>query len=578
MGALSMGFLKPSAPEFDTAAWPALPYPERLRLMCHTWAMQGFGAPLIAYGFYVVKLVLFVGGFVVFARFTDGVDSLGGIGAWWARPQVFAKAVLWCLVYEAMGLGCGSGPLTGRYSPPVTAGRAFLRVGGVRLPPWPRLPLTGGSRRNALDVALYGALLALTLRALLAGDPLASRWIVSPIIVVMVLAGLRDRTVFLAGRSEHYLLAAFVLLFPSQLFAGEQAVQAGLWFWAATSKLNHHFPNVIAVMLSNNPFFRSRRLRRWLYRDFPDDLRGSRWAAWVAHGATVLEYAAPLVLVFAPSGPVRVAALVAIVAFHTIILTSFPLGVPLEWNLFFIYSALVLFGAHGDVRIWHLSNPVLITVLVICLVAIPAYGNVRPDRVSFLPAMRYYAGNWAIGTWLMRPGCLDRIEDTLRCAAATPAHQLEGLGDDTDVPQALGRGQAFRAMHLHGRALAALVPLGASGMLDDSAYPDPTAQLAPDELEVLDGEMVAGMVLGWNFGDGHLHDERFLEILQEACGFAPGDVRAVMIEGQALGSPTMAWRIVDAASGTVASGNLVAADLLDHQPWEANGLALHAEA
>ena len=51
-----------------------------------------------------------------------------------------------------------------------------------------------------------------------------------------------------------------------------------------------------------------------------------------------------------------------------------------------------------------------------------------------------------------------------------------------------------------------------------------------------------------------------------------------MIEGQALGSPTMAWRIVDAASGTVASGNLVAADLLDHQPWEANGLALHAEA
>lgn len=115
-------------------------------------------------------------------------------------------------------------------------------------------------------------------------------------------------------------------------------------------------------------------------------------------------------------------------------------------------------------------------------------------------------------------------------------------------------------------------------MLDDSAYPDPTAQLAPDELEVLDGEMVAGMVLGWNFGDGHLHDERFLTILQEACGFAPGDVRAVMIEGQALGSPTMAWRIVDAASGTVASGDLVAADLLDHQPWEANGLALHADA
>ena len=98
------------------------------------------------------------------------------------------------------------------------------------------------------------------------------------------------------------------------------------------------------------------------------------------------------------------------------------------------------------------------------------------------------------------------------------------------------------------------------------------------EIEVLDGEMVAGMVLGWNFGDGHLHDERFLGILQDACGFAPGEVRAVLIEGQALGSPTLDWRIVDAATGAIARGRIVTADLLDHQPWEADGLALHSDA
>ena len=30
------------------------------------------------------------------------------------------------------------------------------------------------------------------------------------------------------------------------------------------------------------------------------------------------------------------------------------------------------------------------------------------------------------------------------------------------------------------------------------------------DYEYLDGELVAGMVLGWNFGDGHLHDEQLL--------------------------------------------------------------------
>lgn len=572
-----MGFVQPRAPEFDSQAWPSLPYAERLRLMCHTWAMQGFGAPGVAYLFYLVKLLLFVGGFLAFALTTDEVGGITAIGSWWSRPEIFAKAVLWSLIYEALGLGCGSGPLTGRYSPPITAFRAFLRVGGVRLPPWPRVPMTSGSRRTVVDVGLYGALLLLTLRALVAGDPLGSRWIVAPIIVVMVLAGLRDRTVFLAGRSEHYLLAAFVLLFPSNLFAGEQAVQAALWFWAATSKLNHHFPNVIAVMLSNNPLFRSRRLRRLLYRDFPNDLRGSTGAAWVAHLATALEYGAPLVLVFAPSGPLRTLTLVAIVGFHLTILTSFPLGVPLEWNLFFIYSAVVLFGQHGDVRIWDLSNPLLIAVLIVCLVVIPAYGNVRPDRVSFLPAMRYYAGNWATGTWLLRPGCLDRIEQALPCAAATPAHQLERLGGDGDLTVALGRGQAFRAMHLHGRALAALLPMAADGVVLDSRHTDPATQLDPAEIELIDGEMVAGMVLGWNFGDGHLHDERFLAILQERCEFEPGDLRAVIIEGQALGSPYLNWRLVDAADGALGSGAIAATDLLGLQPWDATALDVGIE-
>jgi hypothetical protein len=85
---------------------------------------------------------------------------------------------------------------------------------------------------------------------------------------------------------------------------------------------------------------------------------------------------------------------------------------------------------------------------------------------------------------------------------------------------------------------------------------------------VVDGELVAGMVLGWNFGDGHLHNEQLLAAVQRACGFSPGDVRCLMLESQPMGSPTLAWRVVDAATGPVVSGTVRATDLLDAQPWE----------
>ena len=36
------------------------------------------------------------------------------------------------------------------------------------------------------------------------------------------------------------------------------------------------------------------------------------------------------------------------------------------------------------------------------LVGLPVLGNFRPDLISFLPSMRYYAGNWATSQWLFR--------------------------------------------------------------------------------------------------------------------------------------------------------------------------------
>jgi hypothetical protein len=555
-----LGLISPALPDFDLEDWGRRPYLGRVRLMCEAWAMQGFGAPGVAYLFYVLKLFLYAGGFLAFAVTTRGVGGFGDIGDWWSVPIVFQKAVLWTLLYESLGLGCGSGPLTGRYVPPVTAFVYFLRPGTIRLAPFRWVPLTAGIQRTLVDVALYAAFLGLVVRALVA--PEMTRGVIAPIVVVLLVLGLRDKTVFLAARAEHYLLAVFVFLFPGDVLAGSKAIQMALWLGAASSKLNRHFPNVIAVMMSNNPMLRSKRFRKALYRDYPNDMRGSRLAATIGHTATIVEYTFPLVLLFSTGGPLTTVALCVMVAFHLNILTSFPLGVPLEWNVFFIYSGLVLFGVHADVRPWDIDAPALGIVLLICLVVIPVIGNLRPDRISFLPAMRYYAGNWAVSLWLFRPGLLESLDDKLTTAAPSPRRQLERLYGPGAVDLIVSRVQAFRSMHLHGRALNSLLPIAIED-LDDA---DVRAK-GVDAFEIVDGELVAGIALGWNFGEGHLHNEALLAALQQRCAFAPGDVRCIFLESQPAGKPTMRWRIADANTGRRAEGEVEVADLLQLQPW-----------
>jgi hypothetical protein len=88
-----------------------------------------------------------------------------------------------------------------------------------------------------------------------------------------------------------------------------------------------------------------------------------------------------------------------------------------------------------------------------------------------------------------------------------------------------------------------------------------------DDYEWSDGEMIAGKVLGWNFGDGHLHDEQLLASVQEQCGFEEGELRVVIVESQPLGGRGQTWRVVDAAKGYVDAGRMQMADMVGLQPW-----------
>jgi hypothetical protein len=98
------------------------------------------------------------------------------------------------------------------------------------------------------------------------------------------------------------------------------------------------------------------------------------------------------------------------VIFHFNIISNLPMGVPLEWNVFFIFSLFYLFGHYGAIRVYDLHSPLLLIILIVACAVLPIAGNMLPRQISFLLAMRYYAGNWATSLWCFRPGTEDRIE------------------------------------------------------------------------------------------------------------------------------------------------------------------------
>src|SRR6267378_4325264 len=169
-----MGFLSPSPPPVDVEAWKRLPHLERIKPLAQDWAINGFGTPTAIYVVYILKLIVFaVGGFLLISATSPGLGGLSDIGSWWTQPIVFQKVVVWLLLWEVLGLGCGSMPLTFRFLPPIGGVLYWLRPGTVRLPPWPdKVPGTRGTRRTVFDVALYLGVLASALYLLFSGAPL----------------------------------------------------------------------------------------------------------------------------------------------------------------------------------------------------------------------------------------------------------------------------------------------------------------------------------------------------------------------------------------------------------------------
>ncbi len=560
-----MSFFSPAAPPFDLDEWKAQPHLTRLKPLVQDWGESGFGSPTAVYLLYAVKLVVYALGAMLVISLTPGLGGIGDFGDWWTQPIVFEKFALWTLLWEILGLGAGSMALSFRFLPPIGGPLYWLRPGTVRLPPWPdRVPFTRGSRRGAIDVALYAAVVGVGIYLLLAPGvdaagleagkmPPAG---IAVLLGLLALLGLRDKVSFLGARPEIYATMLAVGLFSvDQWIVAWQFVFLFIWWGAASSKLNRHFPFVVSVMISNAPLVGPKALKRKLWRDYPEDMRPSRLSAGLAHFGTVQEFGWPLLLITVDNNTVRAIAIAGMILFHLNITSMFPLAVPLEWNIFMIFGILFLFGHYGDAALSSLDDPLLIAMIAIFCVGLPLLGNFRPDKISFLPSMRYYAGNWATTQWLFRKGsgAEQKLDTHIKKSAPLVSEQVTRLYEDPELTDfLLNKGLAFRAMHSHGRALNALLP---HAVEDVEAY------------DAREGELISNIVNGWNFGDGHFHGRQLLEAVQERCGFAPGEVRVIALESEAAASGRQRYAIYDAATGLLEEGSIAVADMVARQPW-----------
>lgn len=576
-----MPFLTSTVPDIAPDDYVQRPFLERIRMNAAFWAENGFGTPRMIHVIYLFKLVVVysLGGLLLISSTSD-VGGLTDIGGWWDEPIVYQKLVLWTLLFEGMALGGTWGPLCGRFKPMTGGVRYWLRPGVLRMAPWPtKVPGTAGDTRTVVDVAMYAALLgSLVLALVLPGVPnaelsamepdstggLVRDWALLLPAALLVLNGLRDKVVFLSARSEQYvpaLIFSAALGYVDMIIAFKLLI-VSIWIGAGVSKFGHHFTNVIPPMVSNAPFNPFKKIRLAHYRKAPDDLRPSKLAWFMAHiGGTMVEIGTPLVLLFTTSTEIALAAALLMVLFHAFIISTFPLAVPLEWNVAFGFIAVFLFVGHPNGEgygVTDFSNPALLVAIVAALAFFPVLGNLRPDLVSFLPSMRQYAGNWASATWAFAPGMEQRLEE-LNAPARLQVEQLQqALKLDRNAAEmTMQLTLGWRSMHSQGRGLFSVL----INHLGDEI----------NRWDVREAEFAANVLLGWNFGDGHTHDERLIAAIQRRLHFSPGEFLVVWVESQPIHRKTQQYRVIDAALGVVERGSWQVEDAVAQQPWLPNG-------
>ena len=185
---------RPIRPNYDVSRAKTRPLPERLKLATTNWAENGYGTPISVVLFYLVKMIFFSAGWAAALQFNETPPTFHEPASWFTH-LCLVKLIIWAMSFELLGMGCGSGPLTGRYMPPIGGCLYFLR------PDMIRLPLFGTRKlytRTCVDISLYAAVIATSMW--ICFSPNFSRHLLIVILVLMTVMSFRDKTMFRVSR------------------------------------------------------------------------------------------------------------------------------------------------------------------------------------------------------------------------------------------------------------------------------------------------------------------------------------------------------------------------------------------
>ena len=601
-----MGYSEPRMPNTDPEAFIRSPLQNRLKFVSKEWGEWGFGAARKISVMYLVKLFggWLLGG-ALLITLSSHLNPLE-ITSWWTNPIVYQKFVVLAMLLDAIGVGGSWGPLAGKFGP-YTGGILFWsRPGTIKMSPYKWIPFTGGNRRTLIDIFLYWGFLFSMATALLSPGQTAATlpalarfqafladpangmpaWLAqnadsflliqtTPLIFAvafLLLIGLRDKIIFLAARSEQYLLPIVFFIVAPNFFEVTDMIIAikifliAVWVGAGFSKLNRHFSPVIPPMMGNTPFWPPRWLKKATFKDFDNDnLLPSGFAHLLAHGlGTIVELGAPLVMLFvvgnAFGGQLTVTlATLLMVGFCFFIISTFPVAVPLEWNLLFAICAVVFFIGYPNsagFSVFDMSQPWMPFAVIIVPLFFVIFGSIRPDKVSFLAALRQYGGNWATGVWAIHPDAEKKLHRVFR-PTKDQIDQFQAMGMPYIQAEAFFEmSLAWRALHTQGRGLFSILLKN---------VPD------VDHRRVREGEFACNAMIGFNFGEGHFHNEELIAAIQEQAQFEPGEFIVAWAETEALWRGFQNYKMIDAALGVVETGRWQVKDAAEAQPWLPEG-------
>src|SRR5699024_7147987 len=160
--------------------------------------------------------------------------------------------------------------------------------------------------------------------------------------------------------------------------------------------------------------------------------------------------------------------------------------------------------------------------------------------VSFLPSMRQYAGNWASAVWAFKDLEAEaKLDEHIVKPAENQLNQLIDSGFPEPLAEMfLRKTQAWRSLHSQGGGIMSVME----------------RHVDLDDVVLREAEFLCNSLTGWNFGDGHLHDERLVEAVQKRCDYQPGDLTVVWVESKPIHKKHLEYRVIEAALGIVERG------------------------